>query len=356
VADQQRAQDRKQDQKKERATTGQGQRDQGQREQGQRDQSQRDQNRQRQETQQNKDQQQQDQRAQDRSPQQQQGGQANMQSDAQGRVTLNNQQRTRIQQTVLASSDVPRVRNVDFAVRVGTVVPSHVHFVDVPPALIEINPAWRGHKYVVVEEEIIILTPERRIVAVVPVGRGHASGSSTSATVVELPPDEIRILQQVLVDRGFSVEVDGVFGPRTREALISFQRREGLQATGQIDARTVTALGAQGRINVSGEAQQGTTGSGQSSQQPGAQQQGQQQQGQQPDTNRSQQGTTGSGSGQQSQEPAQPQQGTTGSGGSEQPQGSEMKRQPDAGKQQAPGGRNSTPQNRPAQSPSGSKY
>ncbi len=272
-----------------------------------------------------------------------------MQPDAQGRVTLNNEQRTRVQQTVLASADVPRVTNVDFAVRVGTVVPSHVHFVDVPPALIEINPAWRGHKYIVVEEEIIILTPERRIVAVVPVGRGHARGSSTSTTVVELPPEEIRILQEVLVDRGFSVEVDGIFGPRTREALISFQRREGLQATGQIDTRTVTALGVQDRVNVSGEAQQGTTGSGQSSQQPAQQQQGQQQQ-----PGASQQGTTGSG--QQSQQPAQPQQGTTGSGAGEQPQGSEMRQQPDAGKQQAPSGRNTTPQDRPAQSPSGSKY
>jgi hypothetical protein len=33
-----------------------------------------------------------------------------------------------------------------------------------------------------------------------------------------------------------------------------------------------------------------------------------------------------------------------------------MQRQPDADKQQAPGGRNTTPQNRPSQNPSGSKY
>jgi len=48
-------------------------------------------------------------------------------------------------QTVLAGSNVPRVNNVNFAVSVGTVVPTSVRFVDVPSALIEVNPAWRGH-------------------------------------------------------------------------------------------------------------------------------------------------------------------------------------------------------------------
>jgi hypothetical protein len=247
---------------------------------------------------------------------------------------------------VLAKADVPRVSRVDFSISIGTVVPSHVTFVEVPPALIEINPAWRGHRYFVVEEEIVIVSPQRRIVAVIPVGRGHASGSSTSMTVVELPPDEVRILQQVLVDRGFSVEVDGVFGPRTREALIAFQRREGLQATGQIDSRTVTALGVQGRISVQGDAQ-GTVGSGQQSQQPGQQsQQPAQRQGQ------PQQGTTGSATG---QDPGSQPQGTTGSGDTRQPSGADMKQQPGTGgQQQTPGAQNPMPQNRPAQSPSGS--
>jgi len=176
-----------------------------------------------------------------------------VQTDAQGRVTLDSQQRTRIQQTVFTRSDVPRVSRVDFSVTVGTAVPSHVTIVDVPPALIEINPEWHGYRYFVVEEEIVIVTPERRIVAVVPVGRSQAGPSGGGGVVAELPEAEVRILQQVLVERGFSVEVDGVWGPRTREAIISFQRKEGLQATGQIDTRTVTALGVQGRVNVQGD-------------------------------------------------------------------------------------------------------
>jgi len=39
------------------------------------------------------------------------------------------------------------------------------------------------------------------------------------------------------------VEVDGVMGPQTRQAIIAFQRKEGIEATGQIDQRTSAALG-----------------------------------------------------------------------------------------------------------------
>jgi hypothetical protein len=81
------------------------------------------------------------------------------------------------------------VSRVDFNVTVGTTVPTHVTIVDVPPALIELNPKWRGYRYFVVEEEVIIVMPERRIVAVVPVGRSQA-GSSGGTTVVELPDQE----------------------------------------------------------------------------------------------------------------------------------------------------------------------
>jgi hypothetical protein len=55
-------------------------------------------------------------------------------------VTLTAEQRTRIQQTVLASSNVPRVDNVNFSLSVGTVVPASVRVVEVPETLIEIHP------------------------------------------------------------------------------------------------------------------------------------------------------------------------------------------------------------------------
>jgi hypothetical protein len=43
--------------------------------------------------------------------------------------------------------------------------------------------------------------------------------------------------------KGFDVEVDGRLGPKTHDALISFQRKSGLQASGKIDTQTATKLG-----------------------------------------------------------------------------------------------------------------
>ena len=71
-----------------------------------------------------------------------------------GNVTLTSEQRTRIQQTVLAGRNVPRVDNVTFALNVGVALPATVRIVDVPPTLIEIYPQWRGHQYFVVRDEI----------------------------------------------------------------------------------------------------------------------------------------------------------------------------------------------------------
>src|SRR5262249_42793047 len=99
-----------------------------------------------------------------------QAQQGQVQGQAGGTGNLTVQQRTRIQQTGLASTNVPRVNNVNFALSVGTVVPTSVRVIDVAPALIEINPQWRGHQYFVVRDDIIIVDRSRKVVAVVPMG------------------------------------------------------------------------------------------------------------------------------------------------------------------------------------------
>src|SRR5262249_51226375 len=163
-----------------------------------------------------------------------------------GSVNLTAQQRTKIQQTVLAGSNVPRANNVNFALSVGTAVPTSVRVVEVVPALIEINPAWRGHQYFVVRDEIIIVDHSRKIVAVVPVGSGGASlggGSRVSggAGEMNLTTEQIRQIQIVLNERGFNIgRPDGRLGRRTVEALTAFQRKQGFQATGRIDAQTAS--------------------------------------------------------------------------------------------------------------------
>jgi hypothetical protein len=197
-----------------------------------------------------------------------------------GSVNLTSQQRTTIQQTVLAGSNVPRVNNVDFALSVGTVVPTRVRIVDVPPALIEINPAWHGHQYFVVRDEIVIVDRSRKVVAVVPVGSsgGAQLKGRGGAGALSLSSDQIRQVQIVLKEKGFDVEVDGVLGPRTTRALTTFQRQQGFQVTGRIDNQTVTALGlsnmtgAQGGATTGQGSSAGTTQGGSAQQQTPAQQ------------------------------------------------------------------------------------
>ncbi len=185
-------------------------------------------------------------------------------------MNLTQQQRTTIQQTVLAGRNVPRVNNVNFAIGVGTVVPTSVRIVDVPPALIEINPAWRGHQYFVVRDEIVIVERSRKIVAVVPVGSSGGAhlrgGGGGGASALNLSSDQIRQVQTVLTERGFAVVVDGRMGPRTVEAITAFQRQQGFQVSGRIDNQTVTALGLSNMSGAQGSntgAQGGaTTGQG----------------------------------------------------------------------------------------------
>jgi peptidoglycan hydrolase-like protein with peptidoglycan-binding domain len=179
-------------------------------------------------------------------------------------VNLTSQQRTRIQQTVLAGRNVPRVNSVNFALSTGTVVPTSVRVVDVGPELIEINSQWRGYKYFVMHDDVVIIDNSRRIVSVVPTGssRGGArlNTGGGSASALNLSETQIREIQTVLIQKGFDIgRPDGRLGPRTVRALTAFQRKQGLTATGRIDNQTVTALGVS---NMGGAQGGATTGQG----------------------------------------------------------------------------------------------
>ena len=82
---------------------------------------------------------------------------------------LSTEQRTKIRSTVL-TANAPRVTNVNFSVNVGTVVPRTVRLVAVPPTLIEIHPAWRGYRYFVYNDRIVIVEPDTlRIITIIDV-------------------------------------------------------------------------------------------------------------------------------------------------------------------------------------------
>jgi hypothetical protein len=81
---------------------------------------------------------------------------------------LTSEQRTKISSVVKTHSEA-RVTNVNFAVSVGTVVPRTVKLVALPEEVIVIHPAWRGFRFFIVNEQIVVVEPDTlRIVAVIP--------------------------------------------------------------------------------------------------------------------------------------------------------------------------------------------
>jgi hypothetical protein len=177
---------------------------------------------------------------------------------------------------VLSARNAPRVNvnSINFAVHRGVVVPPRVNVVSVTvfPSLIEVFPQYRDYSFFVVEDEIVFLDRERRVVDVVPAGprtrfsRAGTGGGGVAA--LNLSEAEIREVQLVLIERGLLTgEADGVLGPRTREALITFQRQQGIETSGSIDTRTVATLGLSNKIGQqqTGQSTTQSTTQGQSS-------------------------------------------------------------------------------------------
>jgi peptidoglycan hydrolase-like protein with peptidoglycan-binding domain len=259
------------------------------------------------------------------------------------------QQQTTIQQSVLSARNVPRVDNVNFDVHTGVAIPTSVHVVSVSeyPSLIEFFPRYRDDSFFVVEDEIVIVDHSHRIVDVIPAGpRARFSRSSSTTTSVELSEPEIREVQQVLIERGYlHGRVDGVWGPETREALVAFQRKEGIEAHGSVDTRTISALGLSDRIREHGQGVNQSSTSGASER--GAQQQpnaaGQQ--------NRGQANTSSPNSSAAGQKPSET--GKSSSAQSNEPKGQGGPRDQSTTGQ---GGRGMEPAQRDKNSPSGSAH
>jgi len=88
------------------------------------------------------------------------------QGGAQTTVNINVQQRTEIRQTIIKGGG-PRVTNVDFSISIGTVVPRTAKVVVLPARVVEIYPQWRGYRYFIVGERIIIIDDGWRIVFII---------------------------------------------------------------------------------------------------------------------------------------------------------------------------------------------
>jgi peptidoglycan hydrolase-like protein with peptidoglycan-binding domain len=72
----------------------------------------------------------------------------------------------------------------------------------------------------------------------------------------------VKQVQEALKDKGFDPgPVDGIMGPKTQEALRSFQQSKNLKATGRVDAQTRKELGVeQGAASTGSSSRSGSTG------------------------------------------------------------------------------------------------
>ncbi|HLO77553.1 MAG TPA: peptidoglycan-binding domain-containing protein [Magnetospirillum sp.] len=58
--------------------------------------------------------------------------------------------------------------------------------------------------------------------------------------------DTVRQVQQQLQNQGYDVgQVDGIWGAKSRQALMSFQRDQNIRASGRPDQQTLAALGVE---------------------------------------------------------------------------------------------------------------
>lgn len=73
--------------------------------------------------------------------------------------------------------------------------------------------------------------------------QGGQSGAQHSQSS-QLDQNTARQVQQQLQSQGYNVgQIDGVWGPRSRQALIDFQRDQNIRTSGRPDQQTMAALG-----------------------------------------------------------------------------------------------------------------
>lgn len=118
-----------------------------------------------------------------------------------GELSMSQEQRTRVSARFEQRIDRMNIRPLsrsNISVSIGVGVPSSVRLYDVPSDIVAIYPRFRGYRFVVVEDEIVIVEPRsRKIVTVIPHRGGVARASSRSTTGVAASNDRIRLAPEV---------------------------------------------------------------------------------------------------------------------------------------------------------------
>jgi hypothetical protein len=116
-------------------------------------------------------------------------------SSASVNVSINDTQRTRIAE-VISSSKV-RPIDVNFSIETGVVVPATVTLLPLPPRLVEIVPQYRGYRYFVTRDRIVIVEPRKKtIVTVIPAGSAARAQAPAPKAKVSFTEEQRAIIRK----------------------------------------------------------------------------------------------------------------------------------------------------------------
>ncbi len=139
-----------------------------------------------------------------RSEQDQAGSRRDTQGSTSSSVNVTQEQQTKITE-VISKQKVQPVTNVNFSVSIGAPVPRSVRAYDLPREIVQINPEFRGKKFVVVRDEIVIIEPRTyKVVTVIPRSGRSTTGTSTSvrqttSSKLQLAPEKRLIIKEIVL-------------------------------------------------------------------------------------------------------------------------------------------------------------
>ena len=90
---------------------------------------------------------------------------------------------------------------------------------------------------ILIDEDVLLGTMTIRVSA-----EGE-DDRTLSLTTPYMRGDDVKAVQEALAGAGFTVDVDGIFGPKTAEAVRKFQQQENLNVDGIVGPVTRSALG-----------------------------------------------------------------------------------------------------------------
>jgi peptidoglycan hydrolase-like protein with peptidoglycan-binding domain len=87
-----------------------------------------------------------------------------------------------------------------------------------------------------------------------PVGSASASTAAINAKLLRTGDSgkEVKAMQQLLVKLGYLTAADGIYGPRTYNAVVAFQKRNGLTADGIAGSMTLNRLSSSSAVPATG--------------------------------------------------------------------------------------------------------